>query len=138
MPKNVENLFQMHTKDEASNLLYEQWADAFIKVDIPILADDLCCRLLAIVYVYGGSMECFTHNQKLYKDVRYAQKKLNIGGGLVPDKELGDKLRTYIKEIENHIEHAEKDENKQSPFSVKHLDWCVKIMKERYNEPLWI
>lgn len=53
--------------------------------NISVLSDENCARLLAITYIYGGSMEAFTKNQKLVDEILYAQRKLNIMGGEAPN-----------------------------------------------------
>ena len=43
----------------ATTTLYQQWADAFASVGECHLSLDTCCKLLAVVYVYGGEDASF-------------------------------------------------------------------------------
>lgn len=81
------------------NTLYQQWVDALQCADIKPLNDSTCCKLLAILYVFGGSRVEFTHHNKLLADIGYAQKRLNISGGEIPDHELTSELQKYINEL---------------------------------------
>lgn len=81
------------------NTLYQQWIDALQCARIKPLADSTCCKLLAILYVFGGSREEFTHHDKFLADISYAQKCLNISGGEITDKKLTPTLQKYINEL---------------------------------------
>jgi hypothetical protein len=118
---------------------YSQFLSTCAEVDIPVLSKDLCARLLAIVYVLGGSMEAFTFHPKLRADYRYAQRRMNIGGGLTPDKKDAELLRRYITELETYYESAPRDTSSSSPLAVVHPEWVQKLMSERYGlTRLWI
>ena len=113
--------------------LYKGWIEAFQSAGIKSLSDDTCCKLLAVVYVFGGNSEAFTHNVKLLADVEYAQKRLNIGGSLVPDLELAPILRGYIAELEKKLKEAPYKAGASYVFQ-KDLDcWAVDLMGERYD-----
>lgn len=79
--------------------LYRQWIDTLQCARIKPLADSTCCKLMAILYVFGGGKEEFTHHNKFLADVGYAQKRLNISGGEIPDQELIPALQKYINEL---------------------------------------
>lgn len=79
--------------------LYQQWTDSLQNIGINPLSGDTCCKLLAIIYIFGGGREEFTLSSKFQTDIQYAQKRLNILGGEVPDKELTPVLQNYIKEL---------------------------------------
>lgn len=81
------------------NALYQQWGDTLQCARIKPLSDSTCCKLLAILYVFGGSREEFTHHSKFLADIDYAQKRLNISGGEIPDQELVSELQKYIHEL---------------------------------------
>lgn len=81
------------------NTLYQQWVDTLEGAGIKPLTDNTCCKLLAVLYVFGGDREEFTHHNKLLADIGYAQKRLNISGGETPDRELLPELQKYIHEL---------------------------------------
>lgn len=67
-----------------------------------IISDDLCCRVLAYLYTYGGGNEAFVFNDRLRSDVFEAQKRLNLNpqdGDSTPKGELIPLLQDYIKSI---------------------------------------
>lgn len=81
------------------NTLYQQLIDTLQCAKIKPLADSTCCKLLAILYVFGGNREEFTHHNKFLADINYAQKRLNISGGEIPNWDLIPELQKYIKEL---------------------------------------
>jgi hypothetical protein len=97
-------------------MIYEACQEA----GIPILSLDKCCRLLAIVYVMGGSMEAFTHNTRLVAEWRYAQHRCNIYEGRVPDKEALTLIRKYVSELESYYEGRSSE--------TEHPRWVMDIM----------
>lgn len=114
--------------------IYESYIATCKSCGIKPISDDWCCRLLAIVYVYGGNSESFTHNMKLLADVEYAQERLNIKGGCIPDAELLPELQQYIKEIEEGLSESEYIDNKDYVFAkLIKPNWVVSEMKKRYN-----
>lgn len=118
---------------------YKAWLQSCLNAGIPALSLETCCRLLAIVYVIGGSMEAFTHNEKLKAEWQYAKIRLNIGGGLTPDAEGAALLKDYVNELETYYKTAGPDAKSSSALAVKHPDWVVNFMKLRYNiNALWI
>lgn len=79
---------------------YERLVATASQCGLKIISDDLCCKVLAWLYVMGGGYEV-GHNSKLLSDIRYAQKQLNICGGEIPNPELCETLRARIKELES-------------------------------------
>lgn len=79
--------------------LYKNYAETLECVGIKPISDDTCCKVLAWVYVCGGSYEV-NYNVKLLTDIQYAQRRLNISGACVPDGELMPLLKLYVKDIE--------------------------------------
>lgn len=108
--------------------LYQQWADAFAAVGECHLSLDTCCKLLAVVYVYGGANEAFTHNKNLVTDWRAAARRLNISGGETIDPEGHPLLRQYIRELEEDIE-----QNRKSVDDCCTVEWANRLFAERYN-----
>jgi hypothetical protein len=117
---------------------YRKWLQTCLAVGIPALSLDTCARLLAIVYVIGGSMEAFTHNGKLKADWEYARKRLKIEGGVIPDADGAELLRKYARELESYYENAPTDKS-VSPFAKAHPEWVKRFMENRYGiTGLWI
>lgn len=79
--------------------IYKLWCDTLQSAGIKPLGDDTCCQLLAILYVFGGERAEFTLATKLRTDIRYAQKRLNLLGGEMPDPELVPVLNRYVGQL---------------------------------------
>lgn len=88
-----------HGESTSMHDLYRQWSDTLQSVGIKPLSDDTCCKLLAITYIFAGGRSEFVLNHKLQTDICYAQKRLRILGGEIPDPELTSTLRHYICEL---------------------------------------
>lgn len=117
---------------------YSQFLEACEMANISVLSDENCARLLAITYIYGGSMEAFTKNQKLVDEILYAQRKLNIMGGEAPNFNHIKLINKYIKELESFYQNTQYLKDSESPFATIHPDWVVDFMSERYNiTKLW-
>jgi hypothetical protein len=69
---------------------------------LKIISDDKCCRLLAWLHVCGGTNEQTVFDGRLNNALLYAQKRLNLLGGEIPDVELLPVLHEYIKSITDH------------------------------------
>jgi hypothetical protein len=66
---------------------------------LKILSDDKCCRLLAWLHVCGGTNEQTVLDSRLSNALLYAQNRLNLLGGEIPDAELLPVLMGYIRSI---------------------------------------
>lgn len=62
---------------------YEKFANTAEQCGLKIISDDLCCKVLAWLYVLGGGYEV-NYNTKLLVDIKYAQRRLNIEGSAIP------------------------------------------------------
>ncbi len=102
--------------------MYEKWSNTLQSADIGPISDDTCCKLMAITYVFGGANEAFTHNTKLVSDIKYAQKRMNLFGGEIPNADLLPKYQAYTKELQPNGWFGDE---------VK-CDWAVELMS-RYN-----
>jgi hypothetical protein len=93
-----------------------------------IISDDKCCRLLAWLYVYGGGNEQVIEG-KLSGHIMYAQARLNIDGGEIPDGELLPVLKHYINDItgadKNGFYHDTKNKKYRSP-----PEWVIELENE--------
>lgn len=119
-------------------LIYEQWIQGLDSAGIHPISDDTVAKILAIVYVYGGSME-FIYNEKLMTDIVYVQKRAKLNGTEVPNASIVNEVKRYIKDIEDFLKNANKSVKSDSPFAVEHPQWVKDFMEERYNiKKMWI
>lgn len=117
--------------------IYEEWVESLSQAGIHPISDDTVSKILAIVYVYGGSME-FIYNDKLMTDIVYAQKRARLNGAEVPNASIVNGVKRYIKDIEDFLKNA-KSVKSDSPFVVEHPQWVKDFMAERYNiKKMWI
>ena len=65
---------------------------------LKVISDDLCCKLLAWLYVYGGGKEKTTAGGKMSQDLLIAQKRLGLYGSEHRNAMLIPTLQNYIKE----------------------------------------
>ncbi|WP_300792199.1 hypothetical protein [uncultured Bacteroides sp.] len=117
--------------------IYEEWVESLSQVGIHPISDDTVAKILAIVYVYGGSME-LVFNMKMAIDISYSIKRAKMIGGEVPDVSIANEVKRYIKDIEDFLKNA-KSVKSDSPFAVEHPQWVKDFMEERYNiKKMWI
>lgn len=110
---------------------YEEYVKSLENVGVKPLSDDTCCRILAILYVFGGGDEAFTHNKKLLTDIQYAQRRLNLVGGEIPNGDLCEIMNDYVKELKESIRNA--TYNGKDAFSKTYETWAVSFMYDRYK-----
>lgn len=117
--------------------LYKQWVDGLAAVAIKPISDDTAAKLLAIVYIYGGSMELI-FNVKIRADICYAQRRAGLFGGNIPDAKMVRKIKKYIKDIEKFLKTARSVQG-ESPFAIEHPSWVEDFMSERYGiNKMWL
>ena len=117
--------------------IYKSWVESLSQAGIHPISDDTVAKILAIVYVYGGSME-FIYNKKLMTDIVCAEKRAKLNGAEVPDSDIVNDMQRYIKDIEDFLKNA-KNVKSDSPFAVEHPQWVKDFMEERYNiKKMWI
>lgn len=93
---------------------FEALVDTAERANIKIISDELCCKLLAWLLVFSGQYEV-PYNQKLIQDLQITQRRLNIFGGEIPNKELVPELQKRVKELND-----------------RQADW-LQDLKKRYN-----
>jgi hypothetical protein len=76
---------------------------AMESIGVQSLTDDECCRLLAWLHHERGSNESVVHNFRLYKDIRIAQKRLNLFGGKCPNVNLLTQFQECCRQTETEI-----------------------------------
>lgn len=113
--------------------IFTEWNESLAGVGIKPLSDDTCCRLLAVVYVFGGEREAFTHNARLLADTRHAQKRLRLSGGEAPDAELVPVMNRYIAELEHAVDIAKTPETVRFLFEKDWNCWAVEFMQTKYG-----
>lgn len=77
---------------------YEKLMITCSQCGIKIITDDFCCKLLAWVYMFGAETEMVTFNVMLRTDIQEAQRRVNLFGSEIPNRELCNKVRNYINE----------------------------------------
>jgi hypothetical protein len=92
---------------------------------LKILSDDYCCQLLAWVYAYGGGNESVVLNVRMNEDIQIAQKRLNIIGGEVVNKELYDVLQKYLSQVKDISTSPD-----TKSIEGSHPDWAYEICKK--------
>jgi hypothetical protein len=88
--------------NSTANDLRKSLHETALSAGIPIISGDKCCRLLAWLYIYGGGQEQVVFDERLNTDIVYAQKRLNVMGGKIPDTELAPILQSYIKSVTDY------------------------------------
>lgn len=113
-----------------SNMLkyYRQLLEACEETGIKMLSDDYCCQLLAVVDVFGN--EDMVFQGMFAEDIKVAQKRANIFGGVVPNAELAAKVKYYIDELNEALHEAH--EEILNDKSSKDIEWSFvsKMMPE--------
>ena len=83
---------------QQEGFFYSELLETAFNCGLKILSDDFCCKLLAWLYVFGGSYEAALKNKKMNTDIQHAQKRLNIYGGEISNQKLVPLLKRRIKE----------------------------------------
>jgi hypothetical protein len=73
-----------------------------IAAKMPLIPDDTCCRLLAWLHTCGGNNEQAVFDGRLNNALMYAQHRLNLLGGEIPDVELLPVLQGYINSVTDY------------------------------------
>lgn len=97
----------------------EQWNDSCRVCGFASIKKNTAAQILAIIYIFGGEREVFTHNEKLLADIEYIQQEYGFYGGMIPDGYVVQRFQTYAKELF----HCGQD----------YPEWAIKLMKENYN-----
>jgi hypothetical protein len=101
-----------------SDELRSRFYETALSAGIPILSGDKCCRILAWLYVYGGGNEQVIEG-RLNAAIQYAQKRLNLLGGEIPDLELLPILQGYIKSIADYHNPPEWVNELEAEYKIK-------------------
>ena len=111
----------------------KQVYDAALSAGMPIISGDECCQLLAWLYIYGGGNEQCVVDERLRNAIFYAQQRLNINGGEVPDLELLPVLQGYIKSIEERVVDKKHLNYNDPPEWVLALEkkWNIKTYRSK-------
>jgi len=83
---------------------------SFNAIGSSMMSNDFAAKLLAYVYVCGGSNEVITHHESLVAGINIAQSKFNIFGGEIPKAEGIFLIQKYAKELQNALKNKEKCE----------------------------
>jgi hypothetical protein len=92
------------TKDKLLDVNIRDLVDSFFDtvemLDIKVFSDSFCCQLLAWLYVFGDDEEKVVSNHYLRESLFYAQRRLNLLGGEIPNAELMLICQSYVKEAQ--------------------------------------
>lgn len=117
--------------------LYNQWVNTLSNAGIKPMSDDTAAKVLAIVYVYAGSMELI-FNDKMKTDIMYAKKRAGLDGGKIHDPVMMESVRKYIKDLETFLAGAKKVGG-DCPLAIEHPQWVKDFMSEKYDiKKLWL
>lgn len=109
------------------------WNDAFLAVGIPAISMDTSARILAVVYVHGNN-EAFVYNNSFLADIDHIKQRFNIYGTGVPDPDLSELIKSYVRELEDFERTHENDMHSGTAlFAPRIPQWAVDLFKERYN-----
>jgi hypothetical protein len=94
---------------------------------LPVISKDNCCRLLAWLYIYGGGNERVI-DEPLSAKFFYAQNRLNLKGGEIPDGEAVASIQEYIKSVTGEGMYSEFF-NKNGKYDNP-PDWVLELERE--------
>lgn len=113
--------------------LLELWNDAFLAAGINVMSVDRAAKILAMVYVLGGSHSSYTHSVLLRADLEYITKRYGIYGNGTPDSEITPLIRKYAEEL-NSAYMTATEKNEVGLRVNWYPEWATKIAKH-YNLP---
>jgi hypothetical protein len=111
---SIEEVVEMNMDVSVRRQFYMTAGSAGLK----IIPDDKCCRLLAWLYVYGGGNEQVIDG-RLSGHIMYAQARLNIDGGEIPDRELAGVMKDYVKSITDYHNPPEWVNELESEYKIR-------------------
>lgn len=85
-------------------IMYQQMKAACEQIGVKMLSDDTCCKLLALVYVYGD--ESAVYSEVLRRDVETAVDRCGIGPGRLPSLTLVERIAHYVKHLNRRVRPA--------------------------------
>lgn len=112
---------------------YSKWLDACLQSGIPAISTDKAAKILAMVYVLGGSHSSYTYSTRLRSDLEYIKSKFHIEGSETPDARIIPLIRQYSQELENAYANA----TQRSDVGLRinwYPGWATRIAEE-YNLP---
>jgi hypothetical protein len=90
-----------------------------LAANIHLIPDDKCCRLLAWLHTCGGNNEQAVFDGRLNNALMYAQHRLNLLGGEIPDAELLEDLQAYISTVGDHKNPPEWVRELEKEYGIK-------------------
>ena len=107
--------------------LREKMYDTALSAGIHIISDDECCQLLAYLHLEGGCNEQMVLEEKIRNALFYAQKRLNILGGEVPNIELFPVFMEYV----NSCTRKEFDDDPPEWVLALEKKWGIKSYRSK-------
>ena len=85
----------MATIDEFRESMYQ----TALGCGLPIVSTDKAAKILAMVYVLGGSHSNYTYSTKLRATLDYIKKRFGIDEGKTPDPQIVPMIKQYCSEL---------------------------------------
>lgn len=112
---------------------YSQWLESCLQCGIPAISTDKAAKILAMVYVLGGSHSSYTYSTYLRSTLEYIKKRFHIDGSETPDANIIPLIRQYSQELETAYSNA--TEHSEVGLRINwYPEWASKIAEE-YNLP---
>jgi len=78
--------------------LYKQMHAACEQIGVKMLSDDMCCKLLAVVFVYGDESAVYSPLMRL--DIKTARDRAHINPCCMSDVEMAIRIADYTRQLE--------------------------------------
>lgn len=113
--------------------VYQQYLENCLQCGIPAISTDKAAKILAMLYVLGGSHSSYTYSTNLRASLEYIKKRFHIDGGETPDASIIPLIKQYSQELETAYANA--DERSEVGLRTNwYPEWASKIAEE-YNLP---
>jgi len=73
--------------------------NAALAAGLPIVDRETCAIICAMLLVWGNH-EMFTHHHRLVCELRYAQRRFHVEGGVSPDSDFTAILQSYASQLQ--------------------------------------
>lgn len=111
---------------------YKKLLNTCMNAGLKIIGVDLAARILSVVHLCSNN-ELFVYDEKLRADLDFICKFYHIGGAETPNVEIVELVKKYSAEIEKHFEKIDSGDGLLTKKEDKYPQWCIDLMKKRYN-----
>lgn len=109
------------------------WNDSCLAAGLSAVSLDRSAKILAMVFILGGSHSSYTHSKRLRNDLEYIKKRFRIDAHQIPDPEIVPLIRKYSSELTKAWEEA--PERNDAGLRINwYPQWAVEIA-EYYDLP---